>query len=118
MARMSSNLIMGLAGTISWGISALVMIAFIVAIAITVRKHRPDAAPLLLGATIVEFLISLAGLAASYLIPRLVTMGGTSGYDRYVGAQALSSVTFSVAHAAARILLLWGLLRLAQPPQA
>jgi hypothetical protein len=93
----------------------LVLIAFIVAIATVVRRHRPDAAPILLGAMIFEFFISSAAYATSLVLPRLVSMGASAGYGNYIEAQALSTVLFSVAHATARACLLWGIIRLAQP---
>jgi len=107
---------MGVASAISWGVGVLVLIAFIAAIATVVRRHRPDATPILLGAMIFEALISLVAYLTQLALPRFLSVTGPSGSGSYMEAYALSSVTFSVAHAAARLLLLWGIVRLAQPP--
>jgi hypothetical protein len=115
MAAMSPTALLGIASVMSWGIGAVVMIAFVVAIAIVVRRHRPDAAPILLGATIFELLISVAGYVTTMALPRLMSVSMSPGYSSYMEAQALSTVIFSVAHATARVCLLWGILRLAQP---
>jgi hypothetical protein len=101
---------------ISWGIGVLVLIAFIVAIATVVRRHRPDAAPILLGALIFEALISLVTYVTQAALPRFTSMSGLAGSGSFMEAYALSSVIFGVAHAAARLFLLWGIVRLAQPP--
>jgi len=102
------------ASLISWGVGLLLLLAFFVAIATVVRRHRPDAAPILLGAISFECLISLAAYATQVALPRFFSMSGPSG-GSYMEAYALSNVIFSVAHAAARAILLWGIIRLAEP---
>jgi len=109
---MSAIAIVGVAGVISWAVGMLVLIAFIVAIATAVRRHRPDAAPILLGAVSFECVISLLSYATQVALPRLLSVSGSGSY---MEAFALSNVLFSVAHAAARLCLLWGVVRLAQP---
>ena len=106
---------LGVAGVISWSVSSSVLIAFIVVIALVVRRHRPDVAPILLGAMIFELLISALSYATQLVLPRFMSVSGGSG-GGFMQAYALSSLLFSVAHAAARLFLLWGIVRLAQPP--
>ncbi|HKO52507.1 MAG TPA: hypothetical protein VJV79_32590 [Polyangiaceae bacterium] len=114
---MDSSVIVGVAAVISWGVSMSLLIAFIVVIATVVRRHRPDASPILLGAMIFEASISLVSYATQVALPRFMSVGGgTSGSVSFVEAYALSNVIFSVAHAGARAFLLWGIVRLAQPP--
>jgi hypothetical protein len=105
---------LGVAGVISLGVGLLVLIAFIAVIATVVRRHRPDTAPILLGAVAFECVISLAAYAAQIALPRFFSVSASSG--GYMEAYALSNVIFSVAHAAARAFLLWGIVRLAEPP--
>jgi hypothetical protein len=112
---MSSYEVLSVASVISWGVGSSVLIAFIVVIAIVVRRYRPDASPILLGAMIFELLISLVSYATQLVLPRFMSVSGSSG-SGFTEAYALSSLFFSVAHAAARLFLLWGIVRLAQPP--
>jgi hypothetical protein len=69
----------GVASVISWSVSLLVLIAFLVVIVTVVRRHRPDATPILLGAISFEFLISLAAYAAQLALPRFLSVSGPSG---------------------------------------
>jgi len=112
MRRMSSAAMIGLSSALSWGLGLIVTLALIAVIATVVRKHRPDAAPILLGAVIFELLISIGSYAMSVTMSRIL---GTSGY---VEAQALNTLVAGIGHAGARTLLLWGIVRLAQPPGA
>ncbi|HYQ01203.1 MAG TPA: hypothetical protein VER96_21175 [Polyangiaceae bacterium] len=115
---MSSNTLLTLAGFISSGIGVLLPLAFIAVIATVVRRHRPDVTPLLLGAMSFECLISVVSYVTMFALPHVLTVSAPSiaGRSSYTEAYALSNVIFSVGHAAARILLLWGIVRLAQPP--
>lgn len=110
-AQMSASGMLGVAGLVSWGLGVLVLVAFIVVIATVVRRHRPDATPILLGALIFEVLISLVTYLVQAALPRFMGVSDGSLMEAY----ALSNVIFSVAHAAARACLLWGIVRLAQP---
>ena len=111
---MSGTGILGVAGAISWGIGLLVLIAFIVVIATVVRRHRPDATPILLGAIGFECAISIAANVTPIVLSRFLSVSGPSG-GSYMEAYALSNLIFSIAHAAARALLLLGIVRLAEP---
>jgi len=82
---------MGVASAISWGVGVLVLIAFIAAIATVVRRHRPDATPILLGAMIFEALISLVAYLTQLALPRFLSVTGPSGSGSYMEAYALSS---------------------------
>jgi len=101
-----------LASALSWGLGLIVTLALIAAIAIVVRKHRPDAAPILLGAVIFELLVSIGSYAVSLTLSRMIGAGG------YLEAQAVNTAVAGIAHAGARTLLLWGIIRLAQPASA
>src|SRR4051794_26296481 len=111
---MFGSAIVGVASVISWGVGLLVLFAFFVTIVTVVRRHRPDAAPVLLGAISFECLISFAAYATQIALPRFVSVSGPSG-GSYMEAYALSNLVFSVAHAAARAFFLWGIVRLAEP---
>jgi len=108
---MSASGIYGVGNVISAGIGVLVLVAFIVVIATVVRRHRPDATPILLGALIFEGLISVVTSLVQAALPRFLGVSDGSLMEAY----ALSNVISSVAHAAARACLLWGIVRLAQP---
>jgi hypothetical protein len=109
---MSGTAIVGVASVISWAVGLLMLIAFTIVIVTVVRRHRPDAAPILLGAISFECLISLAAYAGQIALPHFVSPSGGG----YMEAYALSNVIVSVAHAGARAFLLWGIVRLAEPP--
>lgn len=94
------------------GINFAVLVAFIVVVLTVVRQHRPDAVPLLLGALGFEALLTAASFASSVLLTRLVMPGGMDGV---AAAQSLNTLLFSLAHAGARCLLIWGIVRLARP---
>jgi hypothetical protein len=112
----SSSLFLGVAGVFSWFIALAVLVAFVVVIATVVRRHRPDALPILLGAIIFEILITICSFVATIVLPRFATPAlGMAGYAE---TQAINTVVFALAHAAARSLLLWGVIRLAQPARA
>jgi hypothetical protein len=112
----SASVFLGVASLFSWGIGLAVLVAFIIAIATVVRRHRPDALPILFGAVIFEILITLCSFVATIVLPRFATPAlGMAGYAE---TQAINTVVFAVAHAAARSLLLWGVIRLAQPAPA
>jgi hypothetical protein len=114
----SSNALLTFVGFITSGIGVLLPVAFIVVIATVVRGHRPDAAPILLGAMIFECLISVVSYAALFALPDLVSVSApsASGRSSFTEAYALSNLVFGLAHAMASSLLLWGIVRLAQPP--
>jgi hypothetical protein len=97
----------------SWGVSLVVSLTFIVVFATVLRRYRPDAAPLLLGAVVFELLITLYAAGASMVLARLTST--SMGIEGYAQAQAISSCFVALLHASARALLLWGILRLARP---
>jgi hypothetical protein len=105
----------GAASVISGGVGLLVMIAFVVVIATSVRRHRPDVTPILLGAIGFECVIALASNLTPLVLARFTSVSGPSG-GSYMEAYALSTLIFSIARAAARACLLWGIVRLAEPP--
>ena len=111
---MFGSTIVGVASVISWGVGVLLLIAFLLTIVTVVRRHRPDAAPILLGAIVFESLVSFSASVTQIALPRIVSVSGPSG-GSYMEAYALSNLVFSVAHAAARGCLLWGIVRLAEP---
>jgi hypothetical protein len=108
----TSHLFLGAAGVFSWFVGMLVLLAFVIAILTVVRSQRPDVVPILLGATLFEIMITVCSFAMSAVLPRLV------GVTSYAEAQGLNIVVFAAAHAAARTLLLWGIMRLARPASA
>jgi len=100
----------------SWSSSLVVSLTFMVVIATVVRRHRPDVAPLLLGATIFELLTTVCGFGVSMLLLRFLSP--TVGMGVYGPAQALNTTVTALLHAGARGLLLWGIVRLARPADA
>ncbi len=108
----TSSLFLGAASLFSWFLSVCVLLAFVTVILTVVRSQRPDAVPLLLGAILFEIMITLCSFAVTVVLPRLV------GMTAYAGAQSLNTVIVAIAHAAARALLLWGIIRLARPASA
>jgi len=88
-----------------------VLAVFIVVIVTVVRRHRPDAVPPLLGAVIAELLIAVLSFVGSTVLSRVV---GAAAYADYYAAQ---TAVFALAGAAARGLFLWGIVRLARPPE-
>jgi len=108
-----STLIMGLAGVTSWGVTLLLLAAFIVVVLVTVRPRRPDVAPMFLLALSLDVLFTLAGFAAQFLLPQLVSRG--LDMSHYAEAQALSTMTLTLGHGISRVLIIWGVARLASP---
>jgi hypothetical protein len=114
MRRMTSpTLFIGVASAFSLLLNLSVLIAFVVVVLTIVRRHRPDAVALLLGALVLELLLTCASYATSLILPQLV--GTLGGVGRYAEAQAINVFVFALAHAATRGLLLWGIVRLARP---
>ena len=103
--------IMLLAGAAGWGLTLLVELAFIVLVATSVRRQRPDAAPILLLALGLDLLFTLASFIAQMAIPRLVSVSGDM--TGYAELQAISTIAASLGHATSRALLIWGVVRLA-----
>lgn len=115
MSRMTaeSSLLFGLSAAMSWFFGLAVQITFLVVIASVVRRNRPDVAPILFGAVIFELLVTTCAYASSFVLARFVM--GVAGMQGYARAQAISTMVFGGAHAAARALLIWGIVRLARP---
>lgn len=109
----SSALFMGAASAFSLLLNLAVLIAFVVVVLTVVRRHRPDAVALLIGALALEFLLTCVSYAASLILPQIA--GWLGGVARYAEAQAVNVFVFALAHAATRGLLLWGIVRLARP---
>jgi hypothetical protein len=99
----------------SWGVSLVVSLTFIIVFATVVRQYRPDVAPLLIGAVVFELLISLCAAGASVMLTRIIST--SMGVEGYAQAQAISTSIVALAHASARALLLWGIVRLARPAE-
>jgi len=112
---MTSTLGMVLASAVALLVNLGVLVSFIAVILTVVRRQRPDAVPLLVGAMIAELLLTGASYAVSMVLPRFAIAGG--GMSDYAMMQAINTLIFSLAHAAARGLLLWGIVRLARPPE-
>ena len=93
-------------------INFAVLVAFIVVVLTVVRQHRPDAVPLLLGALGFEGFLTAASFASSILLARFVMPRGIGGIAT---AQSLNTLVFALAHAGARCLFIWGVVRLARP---
>jgi len=111
----SSTVFIAMASGISLLINLGVLIAFLVVVLTVVRRERPDAVALLLGALVSELLLTCLSYAVSLILPQLIgAMGGVAGYAQ---AQAVNILVFALAHAAARGLLLWGVVRLARPAE-
>jgi hypothetical protein len=109
----SSSLIFAAASMFSWGVSLVVSLTFIVVIATVVRRYRPDAAPILIGALVFELLITVYAAGASVILARITST--SMGIEGYAQAQAISTSVIALLHASARALLLWGIVRLARP---
>jgi hypothetical protein len=112
----TSTMLMGIAGGASWLLTLALLLTFVIIAATTVRKHRPDAAPILLLALSVEFIFALAGFAAQIILPRFFSVGGD--FSHYMEAQAITTVSVSLGHSFARGLLIWAVVRLALPAGA
>ena len=109
----SSSLLIGAASVFSVLVNLAVLGVFVVVILTVVRRHRPDAAPILVGAIAFELLLTCLSYVVSMMLPRFAMVGGVAGYAQ---AQAVNVFVFTLAHVAARGLLLWGIVRLARPP--
>ena len=109
----TSTMLMDTGAIVSWLLTLAVLLTFVIVAATTVRKHRPDAAPILLLALSIEFIFSLAGFAAQFALPRLFYVGGD--FSHYMEAQAISTVSVSLGQTCARSLLIWSVVRLALP---
>jgi hypothetical protein len=108
----SSELLWGAANLVSAFVNLSVLVLFIVVTMTVVRRWRPDAVSLILGAVIFELLLTCASLLLSSVMSQLIARSGVAGFRE---TQAMSGVIFALGHAAARLLLLWGIARLARP---
>jgi len=107
----NGGMLLGFAGAVAWSLTLLALVVFILVVATVVRKHRPDAAPILLLALSLELLLTLASVATQLVLPRL--MLATGDMTRYFEVQAITTVTVGLSHLASRALLIWGVVRLA-----
>jgi hypothetical protein len=108
-----STLIFGISGVVAWGLNLAVPLVFIGVAATVVRRHRPDVAPVLLLALVLDFVFSMASYAALVLLPRFLLGDMT----RYAEAQALNNLVSALAHVMTRGLLIWSVVQLASPIQ-
>jgi hypothetical protein len=109
----STALFMGAASAFSLLLNLGMLVAFLVVVLTLVRRHRPDAVALLVGALVLEFFLTCLSYAASLILPQVA--GWLGGVARYAEVQTLNVFVFALAHAATRGLLLWGIVRLARP---
>ena len=117
MAAMSaSSLVLSAGNVVSWSASVIVSVIFVTIIATVVRKHRPDVAPLLLWAALLELLITFIGRGVPMLLVRVVSP--SVDMNVFYAAEALLTTLTALLHAGARGLLLWGIVRLARPVEA
>jgi hypothetical protein len=104
--------------TISSGLSSLVAIggeiAIVVVVATVVKRHRPDAYGKLLAWAIASLVVTLALSAAYPLMPLFVRSGET---DAYLVALSMIAFARTAANIALVLLLVRGLVALAQPPR-
>ncbi len=104
--------------TISSGLSSLVAIGgeitIVVVVATVVKRHRPDAHAKLLAWAIASLVVTLALNAAYPLMSVLVRSGGT---ESYLFAVSMLGFVRTAANVALVLLLVRGLVALAQPPK-
>ena len=105
-----------MAGVAARGLTLLVEVAFIVVVIVVVRRQRPDVAPLLLLALSMEMLFTLGSAAAQVILPTLLATNGN--LTQYGQAQLISTVAITLGNAMSRVLLIWGVARLAAPASA
>ncbi len=96
----------------SWVISLACQIAIIAVIATVVRRHRPDAWTSLLAWAIAGTLVWFISPALSFFTVRFGADGGVGGIYK---AQVVNQLLGIPMHLAVIVLLIRGLVKLAQP---
>jgi hypothetical protein len=87
-------------------------VALLVAILVSVRRHRPDAVPILAASACAAIFATLASSVVYSLIP-MITRGSESMFVFEAGVSAM----LTLVRVASIVLLIVGLVRLAAPPR-
>jgi len=98
----------------SWVISIGCQIALIVVVATVVRRHRPDAWTSLLAWTIVSA-ITMVVTPLLHTVLSFVMMRGTGGIEAVYKSQVIAQSILVPLHIAVVVLLVRGLVKIAQP---
>lgn len=100
---------------VSWFVSLLLLVANIVVVVTVVRRHRPDVYKSLLAWAIAGIVISGASPIVNYVA---VTIAATSGTSSIIATQLATTLVNIPLHVVVSLLLLRGIIKLAQPPKA
>jgi hypothetical protein len=105
--------------SITSGLAAFVhfalVIGFVIVVAVSVRRHRPDAWLTFLGAAIVELLGTITIRVLHTIGPMVI--GSSGGYEHMAGFYAGTALLGTCVNVLFWVLLLVGLLKIAKPPQ-
>jgi hypothetical protein len=110
----SASLIMTLVGFASTLVIASLEVALLVVILTTVRRHRPDAYSLLAIGTGLDLVFTVLGTISAFATS-IFGIRGEGGIETYAQMYAATTAFFMLAHAAARVTFIVGLVRLARP---
>lgn len=100
-------------GVLSVLLSVVGSCVFVMVILVVVRRNRPDAVPPLLAAAGAELLLTIASSLWNAFLPAVLSASG--GTATYLQAQAVAQLVFASLHFTARVVLIWGVARLARP---
>ena len=89
-------------------------VALVVVIATVVRRHRPDAHGSLLAWAIAALVFSVLAPALGFLS---ITIAARDEIESVILAQAVNTGVGAAIHVALAVLLIRGLVKLAQPPR-
>lgn len=99
----------------SWVVSIACQIALIVVVATVVRRHRPDAWTALL-AWIITSAVTMVVTPVLHTVLTLVIARSAGGIEGIYKSQVIAQAVLVPLHIAVVVLLVRGLVRIAQPP--
>jgi hypothetical protein len=106
---MGDTFLLTLSSAFSGIVSLVLEIAMLVVALGPVHKHRPEASMLLAGCAGINLLSTLFWYPASFLLPRVLGVGG------YAGVHVVLSLFTTLLHGTSGVLLIVALIRLAVP---
>ncbi|AKV00773.1 hypothetical protein AKJ09_07436 [Labilithrix luteola] len=100
---------------VSWFVSMLLLVANIIVVATVVRRHRPDVFKSLLAWAITGLVVSGTSPLVNFVAVNIAARSGTSSV---IATQLATTLVNIPIHVLVSVLLLRGIIKLAQPPKA
>jgi hypothetical protein len=103
---MTTTLLWGLTAAFGTALALGVQLGLLAVTLTIVQRRRPDAVPVLLGATALDLFTTIV----AFPLPLLLRFVGPSSYMQ---VQLYANAAFSVCHALAKLILIFGIVKLA-----